>query len=319
MFKTRITALLGIEYPIIQGGLAHLAYAELAAAVSNAGGLGQISAGAFETPEALRREIAKTRSLTDKPFAINLAIATRPMHHILEAGLEEGISIVSVTGGNPEPYFRQMEGAEVKKIVLVAGVRQARKCEELGAAAVIAVGFEGGGHIGRDDIGTLVLVPRVVSAVKIPVVAAGGIADGRGLVAALALGAEGVEMGTRFVATQECCAHPSYKEALVKAQETDTTVLARTLGLPGRALRNPLAELILKREAEGAGQEVLLPLLSRDSNKRFILEGDLEGGYAWAGQCAGLINDVPPVKDLIERMVAEAREVAQRLGQQIGP
>lgn len=317
MFKTRITALLGIQYPIVQGGLAHLADAKLAAAVSNAGGLGQITAGTLESPEALRSEIAQTRSLTDKPFAVNISFAVRPLHHMLEAALEEGISVVTLTGGNPEPYFRQMEGADVKKIVLTAGVRQARRCEELGATAVIAVGFEGGGHIGRDDIGTLVLVPRVVDAVKIPVIGSGGIADGRGLVAALALGAEGVEMGTRFVATQECRAHPSYKEALVKAQETGTIVLARTLGLPGRAIRNPLAELILKREAEGAGQEVLLPLLSRDMNKRFILEGDMEGGYGWAGQCAGLIDDVPPVKDLIERMVAEARELVQRLGWQI--
>lgn len=311
MFKTRVTDLLGIEYPIIQGGLASLSFAELAAAVTNAGGLGQIVAAYFhDDPAGLRAEIAKARQLTDKPFAVNVAMGRAPLHHLLEVVLEEGVPVASFTGGDPTPYFEQAKGAEVKKLVLVASTRQAQKAEGLGADAVMAVGFEGGGHLGRDDVGTLVLVPRVVDSVSIPVIASGGIGDGRGLVAALALGAEGIEMGTRFVATQECRAHPNYKEALVKAREMNTVIIKRTIRQPARALRGPFADRILAAEADGVGLEGLLPLIKGERNRRAAVQGELDEGYAWAGQVVGLIDDVPTVAELVERILAQAREIA---------
>ncbi|QQE75843.1 nitronate monooxygenase [Brevibacillus composti] len=311
--KTRVTELLQIKYPVVQGGLAYLAYAELAAAVSNAGGLGQITAMSLPSPEALREEIRKIKRLTDKPFGVNFAIGQhgRPYESMLEAALEEGIPVISVTGGNPEPLIRRTDGLDVKKLVLVASVRQAQKAESIGADAVMAVGQEGGGHLGRDDIGTFVLIPRVVDSVQIPVLASGGIGDGRGIVAALALGAEGVEMGTRFIATEECVhAHPAYKEALVQASEHDTAVIKRTLGTPARVVRTPGADRILKLESKGLGYEELKPFISGERNRLFIHKGDEQEGFGWAGQVIGLIDDIPPVQTLFDRMF---REVEERL------
>ena len=230
--KTRVTEIFGIKYPIVQGGLAYLAYAELAAAVSNAGGLGQITAATLGSPEKLREEIRKVRTLTDKPFAVNFAIARHDGQYkeLLEVAIEEKVPAISITGANPQPIFERIKGENIRTLVLVSGVRQAQKAEELGADAVMAVGQEGGGHLGRDDIGTMVLIPRVVDSVSIPVLASGGIGDGRGLLAAFALGAEGIEMGTRFIATQECVhANEKYKQAIVNAKESDTVIIKRTL------------------------------------------------------------------------------------------
>ena len=240
--KTRVTEVFGIKYPIVQGGLAYLAYAELAAAVSNAGGLGQITAATIGSPEKLREEIRKVRKLTNKPFGVNFAIAKHDnggnYQELLEVAIEEKVPAISLTGANPQPVFERIKGENIRTLVLVAGVRQAQKAEELGADAVMAVGQEGGGHLGRDDIGTMVLIPRVVDSVSIPVLASGGIGDGRGLLAALSLGAEGIEMGTRFIVTQECIhANEKYKQAIVNAKETDTAVIKRTLGAPGRVLK----------------------------------------------------------------------------------
>ncbi len=311
---TRATDLLGVRYPIVQGGLQHLGLPGLCAAVSNAGALGQLTASAFPTPAALREAIDETRSLTSHPFGVNFAIGTRPLTDHLTAALQAGIRICSFTGGNPEFFLQQIRGRDVCSLVLVAAVRQARKAEELGADAVIAVGFEGGGHIGRDDVGTLVLVPRVVDSVGIPVLAGGGIGDARGLVAALALGAEGVEMGTRFVATQECLAHPAYKEAICLASETDTVVIERSIGRQGRTLQGPWAKRILELEREGATLEGLLPLIGSEVNRRAAREGDLENGFVWAGQVVGLIQELPTVAELIQRMVKGAESVDARLG-----
>ncbi|HEY8343051.1 MAG TPA: nitronate monooxygenase family protein [Calditerricola sp.] len=314
--KTRVTELLGIRYPIVQGGLAYLAYAELAAAVSNAGGLGQITAMTVGGPEALREEIRKVRQLTDKPFGVNFAIGQhgRPYEDLLAVAIEERVPVISVTGGNPTPLVEKIKPHGIKVLVLVSSVRQAKKCEELGVDAVMAVGQEGGGHIGRDDVGTMVLIPRVVDAVSIPVLASGGIGDGRGLVAALALGAEGVEMGTRFIATKECVhAHERYKQALVESAETDTVVIKRSLGAPGRVLKNAWADKILELERQGAGYEELKDYISGAANRAFIHEGRVDEGYGWAGQVVGLIRDIPSVQELIERMVAEAEAVRARL------
>lgn len=313
-WDTRITKLLNIKYPIIQGGLAYLAYSDLAAAVSNAGGLGQITAMSLEHPDQLRLEIQKVKSLTNRPFGVNFAIGQqgRPFSHYLEVAIEEKVPVISMTGGNPAPIFEQLRGTEIKKLVLVAAKRQAIKAEELGADAVMVVGQEGGGHLGRDDIGTFVLTPQVVDAVRIPVIASGGIGDGRGLVAALALGAEGIEMGTRFIATKECVhASEVYKRNLVEGSENDTVIIKRSIGTPARALSNSWTEKILEIENSNGGYEQLKDLISGHANKQYIYEGKEAEGFAWAGQVMGLIKDVPTVQELIDRMIREGETIRQ--------
>lgn len=316
-WSTRVTRLFGIDYPIIQGGLAYLAYAELAAAVSEAGGLGQITAMSLPSSEALKEEIQRTRKKTTKPFSVNFAIGQhgRPFEHMVEAALEEDVDIMSVTGGNPTPFFQQLQGTNVKKLVLVAAKRQAEKAEELGADAVIVVGQEGGGHLGRDDIGTMVLVPQVVDALTIPVIASGGIGDGRGWMAAHALGAEGIEMGTRFIATQECVhASTAYKKALLASSEADTVVIKRALGAPARALKGVWTDQILELESKEATYEALEDYISGQANRRFIHDGDEQQGFGWAGQVAGMIQDVPTVEQLINRMIHEAKAIRRQWG-----
>jgi enoyl-[acyl-carrier protein] reductase II len=321
---TRVTELFGISYPIVQGGLAHLAYSGLASAVSEAGGLGQIGVACFETPEALRADIRRLREATDKPFGVNFPLGQRPIDAFLDVALEERAPAISITAGNPEATLLRIQQSGVtplpKTMVLIAGVRAARKAQELGADAVIAVGYEGGGHLGRDDVATLVLVPRVIESVSIPVLASGGIADGRGLAAALALGAEGVELGTRFIAVQECIAHQAYKDALVASGETDTVLIEKSIGRPARVLRGPLAERLLDVEAglerRGASREEalpeVLPYIRGEVNKRAAIEGQLDEGFVWAGQVAGLIHDIPSARELVERMVREARDAVNR-------
>lgn len=312
-WKTDITELLEIKYPIIQGGLAYLAYSELAAAVSNAGGLGQITAMSLPNPDALRSEIHKVRMLTDKPFGVNFAIGQhgRPFSDYLEVAIDENVPVISMTGGNPAPIFDQLKGTEIKKLVLVAAKRQAQKAEELGADAVMVVGQEGGGHLGKSDIGTMVLIPSVVDAVSIPVIASGGIGDGRGLMAALSLGAQGIEMGTRFIATKECVhANEVYKQKLIVGTENDTTVIKRTLGTPARAISNALTERIIEIEKQNGGNyEAIKDLISGSANRRYIYDGDEENGFGWAGQVMGLIKDVPSVEELITRMIKEAEQI----------
>jgi len=312
---TRITELLNIEYPIIQGGLAYLADANLAAAVSNAGGLGQITAVTLPTPEDLRMEIKKMRTLTSKPFAVNFAISLYgdKWKDYLEVAIEEKVPVLSITGGNPQPLLERIDGLDIKKISLVSTVKQAKKAESLGIDAVMAVGQEGGGHIGRSDIGTFVLIPRIVNEVSIPVIASGGIADGRGLMAALALGAEGIEMGTRFVATKECVrAHENYKKALVENDEMNTVVIKRTIGAPARAIDNEITKKIVELEQQGADYEVLKPFISGERNQMAALQGEMNNGYVWAGQVMGLIKDIPTVQELFHRIIGEAEEISEK-------
>nr|PZN71689.1 MAG: 2-nitropropane dioxygenase [Bacillota bacterium] len=313
--RTRLCELLSIEYPIIQGGLAYLARAELCAAVSEAGGLGQITAATLSSPEELREEIRKVRARTQKPFGVNFAMGYRSLEPYIDVALEEGVRIVTITGGNPEPYMKYIDARVpgVKKIILVAGVRAAQKAEALGADAIIAVGYDGGGHLGRDDVGTMALIPRIVDSVKIPVAASGGIVDGRGLMAALALGADGIEMGTRFVAVQECPAHEAYKKLLLETKENETVIVERSIGRPARVLKTGGAQRILEAEARGATLEELLPLISGKVNAKAALEGDLEEGFVYAGQGVGLIQDVPTVAELFRRILAEARAIGERL------
>lgn len=316
-WETRITRLLGIKYPIIQGGLAYLAYSDLAAAVSNAGGLGQITAMSLKSPELLREEIYKIREKTDRPFGVNFAIGMygKGYEEMVKVSVEENVPVISMTGGNPAPIFHLLEGTSIKKLVLVAAKRQAIKAEQLGADAVMVVGQEGGGHLGRDDVGTMVLVPQVVDSVSIPVIASGGIGDGRGWMAAHALGAEGIEMGTRFIATKECVhASKEYIEALLHSSETDTTIIKQSIGAPARVLKNEFTEKILEIENETPTYEALKDFISGEANKKFIYDGDNQNGFGWAGQVTGMIKDVPSVQELIERMVAQAEQIRVKWG-----
>ena len=319
--RTRVTELLGIRYPIVQGGLARVATAELAAAVSNAGGLGQIAtagigadgAGGLCSPAELRVEIRRCQALTDKPFGVNFPIGRSPIEALLEAALEAGAPVIALTAGNPAPFIPRCKAAGAKVLVLIAGPELAKKAEAAGADMVATVGYEGGGHLGRGDETTMVMVPRTVAAVKIPVLASGGIASGAGLLAALALGAEGVEMGTRFVATTEARAHANYKQALATAQPQDTRIIKRTLGMPGRTLDSAHVRTILAAEAAGASKEDILPMILGAMNAIGTDQGELDQGFVWAGQCVGLIDDIIPAGEVIARMVAEAARGLDRL------
>lgn len=316
-WETRISRLLGIKYPIIQGGLAYLAYSDLAAAVSNAGGLGQITAMSLKSPQLLREEIHKVREKTDRPFGVNFAIGMHGKGYegMVKVAIEENVPVISMTGGNPAPIFEMLKGTSIKKLVLVAARRQAQKAEELGADAVMVVGQEGGGHLGRDDVGTMVLVPRVVDSVSIPVIASGGIGDGRGWMAAHALGAEGIEMGTRFIATKECVhASPEYIKSLLSSTETDTTIIKRSIGAPARCIKNDFTQKILEIEKVTPTYEALKDYISGEANKNFIYDGNQESGFGWAGQVTGMIEDVPTVQELIGRMVAEAEAIRVKWG-----
>ncbi|QKY68918.1 nitronate monooxygenase family protein [Lentibacillus sp. CBA3610] len=311
-WETEITKLLHIKYPIVQGGLAYLAYADLAAAVSNAGGLGQITAMSLDGPEALRSEIQKVKTMTDQPFGVNYAIGQhgRRYDHMVQVAIDEEVPVISVTGGNPKGVLDMVKDYPIKKLVLTAARRQAEKAEELGADAVMVVGQEGGGHLGRGDVGTFVLTPQVADSVSIPLIASGGIVDGRGMMAALALGADGIEMGTRFIATKECVdAHEKYKQALVDADENSTVVIKRSLGTPARALKNPWTDEILKLEEQYGDYESLKTHISGEANQAYIHTGSEDKGFGWAGQGTAGIKDIPTVDELIHNIIEEAASI----------
>ena len=318
MFKTRVTEMLGIEYPIICGGLSFITRAEMAAAVSNAGGFGIITSAHLETPMALRDEIRKTKSLTDKPFGVNIsmfpAVKPIPNREFVEVIVEEGVKAVESSGvKSPAEYVPRLKEGKVILIHKAATVRHALKGQEVGADIVAIVGMENGGATGMEDVSTSVLVPALVDVAKVPVLAGGGFADGRGLIAALALGAEGVVMGTRFMATKECPIHPKYKEWLLKATERDTTLVMRSLQNTHRVLKSKATEELLKIEARGASLEEMLPIIGNEASKRVAFEGDFDAGQALAGEVVGLIHDIPTVKELIDRIIDEARVITQRL------
>lgn len=310
--RTRVTEQLGIRYPIVQGGLARVAKAELCAAVSEAGGLGQIATAGLDGAEALRAEIHRCRALTQKPFGVNFPLGRMDITAMMEVALEEKVPVIALTAGNPAPWIKRINGA-AKILVLIAGPELAKKAEAAGADMVATVGYEGGGHLGRSDETTFVMVPRVVRAVSIPVLASGGIASGAGLLAALSLGAEGVEMGTRFVATVEAQAHANYKNALVAAEPSGTTIIKRSLGMPGRALASPYAQHVVARELAGASAEEIVPLIAGSVNAIASDEGRMDEGFAWAGQCVGLIDEILPAGEVVRRMVAEMQGGVLRL------
>lgn len=317
MFKTRITELFGIKYPIICGGMHLLSRAELVAAVSNAGGLGILASTTFETKEELREEIRKTKSLTDKPFGVNLNLfpmmRLRSVEEDIDLFIDEGVEIVESSGASPEPYVPRLKEAGVKIMHKVPAVRFARKAEKVGVNAVAIVGFECAGHPGMDDVTSLILVPLTVDALKIPVVAGGGFCDARSFVAALALGADGVVIGTRFVATHECIAHPKIKEWLVKAKETDTTLIDRSLGLPMRVIKNKPAEKALEMDKRGASLEELLTVISGELGKKAWMEGDIDAGVVSLGMAVGRMHEILSVKEVIDGIIEEAKAVCKRL------
>ncbi|PWA09201.1 nitronate monooxygenase [Pueribacillus theae] len=310
--KTKITELLGIEYPIICGGMFQVGRGELAAAVSEAGGLGIITSKTQGTPEALRKEIQKIKKLTDKPFGVNLNLfpsqTATPNEDFIEVMIEEDVRIVETSGRSPEPLMPLLKDNNFTVMHKVVGPKYAKTAERLGVDAVIVVGNETGGHPGMSDVGTLVVLPRVVDSVAIPVIAGGGFADGRGLVSALALGAEGVLMGTRFMATKEATIHDNVKNWMVEADETNTIVVQRNIGSPSRVAVNEVSKEVDRLEKEGATLEELLPLITGQRAKHVYFEGDLDGGIWSCGQSVGLIKEVLSVKELIEQMVSEAKK-----------
>ena len=306
--QTEINNLLEIEYPIIQGGMAWVAEYHLAAAVSEAGGFGLI--GAANAPaDWVREQIRKTKELTDRPFGVNVMLMSPYADEVARVIAEEGVKAVTTGAGNPEKYMELWKERNIKVIPVVASVALAKRMERCGADAVVAEGCESGGHIGEST--TMTLVPQVVDAVDIPVIAAGGIGDGRGLAAAFMLGAKGVQMGTRFVVTKECQVHPAYKERIIRAKDIDTRVTGRSTGHPIRALRNDMTKAYLQKEQEGASTEEL-ELLASGALRRAVQEGDIHNGSLMSGQIAGLIKEEVSCKQLIDTLVSQTKEALNR-------
>lgn len=306
--QTEINNLLEIEYPIIQGGMAWVAEYHLAAAVSEAGGFGLI--GAANAPAGwVRDQIRKTKELTDRPFGVNVMLMSPYADEVARVIAEEGVKAVTTGAGNPEKYMELWKERNIKVIPVVASVALAKRMERCGADAVVAEGCESGGHIGEST--TMTLVPQVVDAVDIPVIAAGGIGDGRGIAAAFMLGAKGVQMGTRFVVTKECQVHPAYKERIVRAKDIDTRVTGRSTGHPIRALRNDMTKAYLQKEQEGASTEEL-ELLASGALRRAVQEGDIHNGSLMSGQIAGLIKEEVSCKQLIDTLVSQTKEALNR-------
>ena len=313
--KTRITDLFGIQHPIIQGGMHYVGFADLAAAVSNAGGLGVITALTQKTPELLAREIARCREMTDKPFGVNLtflpAFVEPPYPEYIDAIIAGGVRIVETAGRNPVKYLPRLKEAGIKVIHKCTSVRHSLKAEEIGCDAVSVDGFECGGHPGEDDVPNFILLPLAAEALKIPFVASGGMADGRSLVAALSLGAEGINMGTRFIATREAPVHEKVKQAIVAASELDTRLVMRPLRNTERVLHNAAVDEILRIEKEKGAALEIKDIIQQVAGvyPRIMLEGDMDAGAWSCGMVAGLIHDIPTCQELIGRIMREADEI----------
>ncbi len=315
MLKTRITEMFGIDYPVIQGGLMWIARAELSSAVSNAGGIGFMTALTFTEADALRAEIRKCRGMTDKPFGINLTFlpTLRAVDYpaYIDVCIEEGVKFIETAGRSPEQYMEQLKSAGIKVIHKCTSVRHALKAQKIGCDAVSIDGFECAGHPGEDDVTSLILVPITADALDIPIVASGGFGDGRGLVGALGLGADGINMGTRFVATKEAPVHDGLKQALVGADERSTRLVMRSLRNTERVLHNEVVDKVLEIEAQEGDTKIedIAPYVSGQLARAVFEEGDVEKGVFSAGQVMGLIHDVPTVKELIDRIVSDATDI----------
>jgi nitronate monooxygenase len=317
MFKTRITELFGVDYPVVQGGLMWIARAELVSAVANAGGMGFLTALTHPTPEGLAVEIRKTREMTNRPFGVNVTFlpTLKAVDYAvyIDVCIAEGIKFMETAGRNPEPYMEQMKKAGMVVTHKCTSVRHSIKAEKIGCDVVSIDGFEAAGHPGEDDVTSLILIPLARDALRIPLIASGGFGDGRGLAAALALGADGMNMGTRFVATQEAPLHNNVKEALVRAGERDTRLVMRSLRNTERVLANSLAEKVLEIEAEGDTRiEDIAPYVSGKRGLAMLEGGDIEAAVLAAGQVVGLIHDIPTVHELMDRIIGDAREIMTR-------
>jgi nitronate monooxygenase len=310
--KTQVTELLGIKYPIVQGGMQWVGTAELASAVSNAGGLGILTALTQPTPEDLRKEIERCRTMTDKPFGVNItilpAITPPPYAEYMDAVIDSGIKIVETAGNSPRDFIGKLKQHGIKVVHKCTAVRHALSAERHGVDMVSIDGFECAGHPGEDDVTNLILIPAAVQALKIPVIASGGIADGRGMAAALVLGAQGINMGTRFMCTQEAPIHDNIKQALVSATERDTNLMFRTLHNTARVLKNAVSNEVVAMEKQGATFEQIRHLVAGARGRVALREGKVDDGVVSAGMVIGLIKDVPTCAELIEHIVAECRE-----------
>ncbi|MGN2635178.1 NAD(P)H-dependent flavin oxidoreductase [Nocardia takedensis] len=313
MLRTKFTETFGVEHPIVQGGMMWVGRAELVAAVANAGGLGFITALTQPTPDDLRKEIARTRELTDKPFGVNVTILPSinppPYAEYAQAIVESGIKIVETAGSNPEPFLPAYHAAGIKVLHKCTSVRHALKAQRIGVDGVSIDGFECAGHPGEDDIPGLILIPAAARVLDIPMIASGGIADAQGLVAALALGADGVNMGTRFLCTQESSIAQQVKEQIVANSELDTQLIFRTMGNTARVADNEISRKVVEIEKAGGKFEDVRELVAGARGRRVFEEGDLDAGIWTAGLAQGLIHDIPTCADLIERMVREAEDL----------
>lgn len=314
MIKTRLTELLGVQYPILQGGMAWVADACLASAVSNAGGLGLIAA-ANAPVEYVRNEIRKAKTLTDKPFGVNIMLMSPFAAEIAQLVIDEGVKVVTTGAGNPGKYMEAWKAAGIKVIPVVPSAALAKRMERSGADAVVAEGCESGGHIG--ELTTMALLPQVCDAVKIPVIGAGGIADERGFAAALMLGAQGVQIGTLFLASNECNIHQNYKTMVLEAKDTDTAVTGRSLGHPARSLKNKFTRNMNELEKSGATLEELENAMA-GSLRRAAVEGDLENGAFMAGQVAGMVNEIRPVGEIVETLMTKTEQYIKGFGRSGG-
>jgi NADH:quinone reductase (non-electrogenic) len=323
VIRTRITDFFGIDHPIVLGGMQWVGRAELVAAVSEAGGIGFLTALTQPSPDALVREIARVRELTEKPFGVNVTIlpTLKPVDYgsYADAIVDSGVRFVETAGNNPGPYIEKFRASGIRVVHKCTAVRHAIKAEKLGCDVISIDGFECAGHPGETDIPGLVLIPLTRDAVSLPIIASGGFGDARGLVAALALGADGINMGTRFMATREAPVHDNVKRKLVEASELDTSLIFRSLRNTARVFRNSVAEAVLELEGQGRGIEEIGPLVSGARGRVVLETGDMEHGIWSAGMVAGLIRDVPTVKELVEGIVAEAeRIIAGRLNGMVG-
>ena len=312
MFKTEICDLFGIEYPIIQGGMVWVSYSDLCAAVSEAGGLGVLAGGSM-APDELKQQIASVREKTSKPFGVNIPIARPDSDNLVKTAIEAGVSVIFTSAGNPKRFTGLIHDAGLKVTHVSPSATLAQKAADAGVDAVVAEGIEAGGHDGFEEITTMALVPQVVDRVDIPVIAAGGIADSRGFVAAFALGARGVQIGTRFAATREAQGYPNFKKAILDVDDTGTVITGRRLG-PTRCVRNRLTEKILEAEGKGAAPAELFELIGTGRSQRATMDGDVEDGTVYCGQIAGLLTELKHAGDVVGEIIEGAEVLLKKLG-----
>ncbi|RLB00734.1 MAG: enoyl-[acyl-carrier-protein] reductase FabK [Deltaproteobacteria bacterium] len=312
MIKTRVSELLGIEYPILKGGMVWVSNSRLTAAVSNAGGLGVMGIGAMDL-DTFDKELRALKGMTDRPFGVSCPLIRPDYEVMLNAALERGVNIVVTSAGNPAKVNKMLLDAGVIAIHVVANVKMAKKVEDLGYHMLVAEGFEAGGHNGRDELTTFTLVPQVVDAVRIPVIAAGGIADARGMVAAFALGAEGIQMGTRFVATKESPVHENFKMAIINAGDTDTTITGRAFNDPTRVIKNDFTEKIIDAERKGVDPVKILEMIGSDRTYIGSVKGDMDNGSLMSGQVAGMIKELKSVEEVIKDIISGLAPVVNRI------